>query len=203
MNYKTLQYYLITSICFLALIWNSYILMSWYLGDGFMLFGYKLGMQASPSMLINSLIILAYSICFVGFNWPSSKRLSNIRLFGMIYSLLMLIVSLLMVNDVIAFKDSWNYVIGGMTISLALSGIFQIYRTVNFDNSLQRLLKFVLMVFTIIVFSSLCAIYLIVPGSTEFYNTFEIVLIVYSVLVVMFFVWKMFTTKADRSMRKK
>ncbi len=185
-------YFTINGICILSALWLIISGARWMGGE-----------MISPIQLMNTLVVFAYSLCMVGFNWPDNKRMQNLRLFGLLYSLVMMVVSLLLVNDIISFQASWSYVVSGLSISLMLSAIFQLYRVRSHETGLKKVAKWVLIGLSVLVFLCLGVIYLKSPENPSIYNSLKIALIAYSVLMLAYFTLVAFTVKDDRSRLKK
>ncbi len=185
-------YYLINGTCVLSALWLVIIGFRWMGGE-----------LISPIHLMNTLVVFAYSLCMVGFNWPDSKRMKNLRLFGLFYSLVMMVVSLLLVNDIISFQASWSSVVSGLSVSLMLSAIFQLYRIRSYESGFKKLYKWIMIGLSVLVFSSLGVIYLNAPDSSDLYKGFKMTLVAYSILMLGYFVMVALTVKDDRSRLKK
>jgi FtsH-binding integral membrane protein len=185
-------YYGVNGLCLLSALWLVIIGARWAGGE-----------MVSPIQLMNTLVIFAYSLCMVGFNWPDSKRMHSLRLFGLIYCVIMMMISLLLVNDVISFQSSWSYVVSGLSLSLMMSAVFQLYRIRSHENGYKKIYKWVLIAFSGIVFLALGIIYLNSPENPTLYQNLKLALMVYSVLMLVYFSMVAFTVKDDRSKLKK
>lgn len=146
-----------------------------------------MGHAVSPKRIMNSLIVTSYTLCLVGFNWPDSKKLIRLRIIGMSYSIVLLILSLLSFNEVIPFRDSWNIVLGGMCISFMLTALFQIYRVKTIDSKWKHWLKTSSMIMTVVAFSLLLYLFVSRSGSEVLFALTFWTITIYTILIISFY----------------
>lgn len=191
MRIKKIQYYIINGLFLASAAYLMLLLSSWLLGH-----------SVSPKRIMNSLIVTAYTLCMVGFNWPDSKKLNKLRIIGLSYSAVLLIVSLLSFNEIISFKDSWNFVIGGMAISFMLTSLFQLYRVKTEKGTWQYLLKSICMILSVLVFGILFYIFESKTGSNVLFDAAFWTIILYSVIMITFYLTVVIRSENIRSQLK-
>ncbi len=163
---------------------------SWYAGN-----------DVSPKKIFTGLILVAYSLCMIGFNWPDSKRMIGLRIIGLGGSVIMMILSILIINDIIGFKSSWSLVVAGCALSLMLASVFQIYRVRDFNQGWLMYYKYILIGVNVVFFSWLGYLFIAQPGGHSVHQLSSPMFYVYGVLTTVYFVIVSLKTKAYRPKR--
>lgn len=184
---KNIQYYVVNGLFLISLLLLIYWGGSWYAGN-----------DVSPKKIFTGLILVAYSLCMIGFNWPDSKRMIGLRVIGLSSSFIMMIISVLIINDIIGFKSSWSIVVAGCALSLMLASIFQIYRVRDFNGGWLMYYKYGLIGVNVLFFSWLAYLFIVQPGSHAVHALSSPMFYAYALLTVIYFVLVSVKTKAYR-----